>query len=193
MRVYPYLAEQTAYTLLRPLFRAKEAPTTLSREAYLSASNWELDRESTDFPNAPQGRGQEFSDDSHPHLQLERTMVSIPRVEPGDQAWWHADIIHAVESQHRGKGPSAVMYIPAVPVTRINAEYVRDQRRCFEMKMPPPDFPGGEGEKTFDGTGTPHDIVGDVARRAMGLEAWPVQGGAGEKRVREIANEVLGF
>lgn len=193
LRVYPYIREQTAYILMRPLFRAIEGPLTLSREAYLSADNWELDRESTDFPNAPQGRGQECNDKTHPHLELDRTMVSIPRVEPGDQAWWHADVIHAVESKHEGTGPSAVMYIPAVPITEINAKYVRDQRRCFEARMPPPDFPGGVGESTFDGTGTPREVLGEAARQGMGLGKLPVQGGEGERRVREIANEVLGF
>ena len=49
-----------------------------------------LDTETTRFPGAPMGRSQELNDQTHPHLQLSRTMVSIPSVRPGDQAWWHA-------------------------------------------------------------------------------------------------------
>jgi hypothetical protein len=195
LRVYPLIREMTAYTLLRPFFREKAPRAALAREHYLAPENWELDIDSTAFPQAPLGRSQEFNDASHPHLELERTMVSIPRVQPGDQAWWHADVIHAVESVHRGAGPSAVMYIPAVPLTRLNAEYIRDQRACFEARCPPPDFPGGEGESSFKGTGTPADIQGADARRAMGLEAFPVTPDmrAGEQAARRTANDVLGL
>ena len=68
------------------------------------------------------------------------------------------DMIHAVESVHNGKGPSAVMYIPSVPLTSKNVEYVRDQRESFLAAKPPPDFPGGVGESLFKGTGTEEDI-----------------------------------
>lgn len=70
-----------------------------------------------------------------------------------------SDVIHAVESVHKGTGPSAVMYIPAVPLTRGNAEYVRDQRESFLAKRPPPDFPGGLGESRFRGTGSDGDVA----------------------------------
>lgn len=195
LRVYPLVREMSAYTLLRPFFREKAPRSALSREHYLAPENWELDTDSTHFPQAPLGRSQEFNDASHPHLQLDRTMVSIPRVQPGDQAWWHADVIHAVESVHRGAGPSAVMYIPAVPLTRLNAEYIRDQRACFEARCPPPDFPGGEGESSFKGTGKPADIEGADARRGMGFEAFPVTPDmrAGEQAARRSANDALGL
>lgn len=110
------------------------------------------------------GRSQELNDETHPHLQLSKTMVSIPKVAPGDQAWWHADMIHAVESVHQGKGPSAVMYIPSVPMTSTNLGYVRDQRESFKARRPPPDFPGGVGESLFRGTGADRDIVGEQGR-----------------------------
>jgi hypothetical protein len=63
-----------------------------------------------------------------------------------------------VEARHAGTGPSAVLYIPTVPLTRTNAEYVRDQRAAFEEGVPPPDFPGGEGEREFVGRGTERDV-----------------------------------
>lgn len=76
------------------------------------------------------------------------------------------DVIHAVESLHSGKGPSAVLYIPSVPLTAINAEYVRDQRECFLEGRPPPDFPGGVGESLFNGTGKGGDVTDQAARSA---------------------------
>lgn len=195
LRVYPRLRELTAYTLLRPLFRALKSEAELGREAYLAPDNWALDTLTSDFPNAPQGRSQEFNDETHPHLQLARTMVSIPHVKPGDQAWWHADVIHAVESQHKGTGPSAVMYIPSVPMTPLNAAYVADQRDAFRNRIPPPDFPGGVGESQFRGTGTPDDVKGTDARRGMGLEAFEVSDTmpANERAVVEACNKILGF
>jgi hypothetical protein len=75
-------------------------------------------------------------------------------------------MIHAVESIHRGKGPSAVMYIPSVPLTAGNADYVRDQREQFLVARPPPDFPGGLGESSFKGTGSAEDIQDLAARNA---------------------------
>jgi hypothetical protein len=194
LRVYPFLKEMTAYTLLRPLFKERSPRAALTHDQYLSPENWELDMSTPAFPNAPCGRAQEFSDASHPHLQVGRSVVSIPRVEPGDQAWWHADVIHAVEPEHRGKGPSAVMYIPAVPLTELNARYVRDQRAAFEARIPPPDFPGGEGETTFTGTGTPSDLVSTDARRSMGLEEVEITADLpGDRAARSASNEILGF
>lgn len=195
LRVYPLIREQTAYTLLRPLFRELKSRAEVGHEAYLSPENWVLDTETTDFPGAPPARSQEFNDDTHPHLQLSRSMVSIPRVRPGDQAWWHADTIHAVEAAHRGTGPSAVMYIPTVPLTRVNAAYVRDQLESLREAVPPPDFPGGTGEQGFVGTGTVGDVKGHMARQAMGIEPFELvpDMGAGERAAREDANRIFGF
>lgn len=43
----------------------------------------------------------------HPHLQLETTMTSVPKVHPGDMVFWHCDVVHSVELEHTGKGDSA--------------------------------------------------------------------------------------
>ena len=87
-----------------------------------------MDTETSRFQGSPLARGQEMNKETHPHLELDPTMVSLPKVDPGDSAWWHCsqylssldrskveflDVIHAVESAHHGKGPSAVMYIPS--------------------------------------------------------------------------------
>jgi hypothetical protein len=58
-----------------------------------------------------------MSEATHPHLQLARTVVSVPNMEPGAQVFWHCDTIHAVESVHGGTVDSSVFYIPAVPLT----------------------------------------------------------------------------
>lgn len=68
-------------------------------------------------------------------------------------------MIHSVESEHRGNGPSAVLYIPAVPLTPKTIEYVRDQKSFFEKGLPAPDFPGGVGESMFKGRGVESDIM----------------------------------
>lgn len=64
------------------------------------------------------------------------------------------DMIHSVESEHKGTGPSSVLYIPAVPLTPTTVEYIRDQRPFFEAGLPAPDFPGGVGESQHQGRGT---------------------------------------
>ncbi|WVQ79010.1 hypothetical protein IAT38_001102 [Cryptococcus sp. DSM 104549] len=195
LKVYPLVKELTAYTMMRPLFREKEPRAALTHDQYLSSSNWELDFETPRFPNSPLARCQEFNDDTHPHLELGRTMISVPRVKPGDQAWWHCDVIHAVESVHNGTGPSAVLYIPAVPLTPQNAEYIRDQREMFLAGRPGPDFPGGAGESEFVGRGVEANIESLEGKQAMGLAPLDVEGDLvpGDRHIREKANKILGF
>ncbi|TYJ59146.1 hypothetical protein B9479_000135 [Cryptococcus floricola] len=102
--------------------------------------------------------------------------------------------IHAVEKVHNGKGPSAVMYIPAVPLTLQNAAYVNDQKQTFLKGKPGPDFPGGVGESDFEGRGQVEDIESLEGRRAMGLEPFDVSGSlaSGEREVRKQANTIIG-
>lgn len=76
------------------------------------------------------------------------------------------DMIHSVESEHRGQGPSSVLYIPAVPLTPKTVEYIRDQRPFFEAGLPAPDFPGGVGESQHPGRGVEGDILTAEGRSA---------------------------
>lgn len=96
-------------------------------------------------------------------------MTSIPRVTPGSVVLWHTDLVHAVEARHQGSGDSSVMYIPAVPLTANNFDYVLRQREAFLQGTPPADFPGGDGEKACTGRAQVDDIVGEDARKAMGF------------------------
>mgnify|MGYP001356947321 CR=1 FL=1 len=43
----------------------------------------------------------------HPHLRLDQTMTSVPKVYPGDMVFWHCDLIHSVERVHNGSNDSA--------------------------------------------------------------------------------------
>ncbi|KAL0580982.1 hypothetical protein V5O48_001074 [Marasmius crinis-equi] len=160
LRFLPALRLSTTYMMLRPFFK----PT--------SNGKWEPDLDGPMFPGSGLGRCQEFTTDSHPHLKLDKTMVSMPRVEPGDQVYWHCDGIHSVEDEHRGEGDSSVMYIPAVPLTTYNAHYLRSQRKNFVAGRPAPDFPGGEGESKFVGRATVDDITTKFGKQAYGFEPF---------------------
>jgi len=112
-----------------------------------------------------------LSPELHPHLRLDECMISVPKVNPGDTVFWHSDVVHSVEKEHTGSGDSAVMYIPAFPLTPQNQDYVERQKASFLSKESPPDFSGSsKGESTFVGVATANDVVGRAGRRAMGLQ-----------------------
>ena len=98
LRVLPIdLKLATAYIILRPFFSPVRGPQ------HLDFNDWKLDLDSTHFPGSSQGRSgcdyieltdankifiaQELNIHTHPHLQLDRTMVSAPRLSPGDQVY----------------------------------------------------------------------------------------------------------
>lgn len=76
------LSLATAYITLRPFFRPK-SPTSSS----LAFDDWEVDVDSTAFPGSVMGKAQELTEDTHPHLKLDKTMISVPKIEPGDQVY----------------------------------------------------------------------------------------------------------
>lgn len=100
--VNPLLKLATAYTLLRPFFRPKLAVDlkvakggSLERERFLDPENWKFTaghQMTSEMPGATPGYGMEFPKLAfHPHLELDRTMVHIPQVKPGDFVVWHCD------------------------------------------------------------------------------------------------------
>ncbi|KAK0611218.1 hypothetical protein B0T14DRAFT_440496 [Immersiella caudata] len=200
--VNPLLRESTAYSLLRPFFRpVKSLAEVAHRERYLEADNWELtagERMNSDLQGATPGHGQEFLDDLHPHLELERTMVHVPKVKPGDYVVWHCDAIHAVDQQHNGRSDSSVLYIPVCPTTEASAQYVARQRDAFLQGTPAPDFPGGRGESEHVGRPTAKHVKrygNPIGVQSMGLDTLVVAEGdtrGGEHAVRQ-ANAVLGL
>lgn len=179
LHVCPMIKHSTAYTILRPFFDPK-------------SSNPAID---STFPGSVPGACQEYSELTHPHLELPTTMVSIPRVEPGDYVAWHCDSLHSVDKEHRGKGDSSVLYIPATPLCEMNAKYLQKQKEAALAYSPPWDFPGagGAGELGFDGA-VDWPKLGDEGLQAMGMASkpWAATGGMsqGERRAIELSNSI---
>ena len=86
LRVAPLLKLATAYLILRPFFRPRTSSSGLD--------DWVVDLDSPAFPGSQMGKTQELSEITHPHLQLSRTMLSVPRVEPGDQIYCECHSYH---------------------------------------------------------------------------------------------------
>ncbi|OQE32550.1 hypothetical protein PENFLA_c001G05318 [Penicillium flavigenum] len=183
--VHPILQPTTAYWMLRPFFK----PT---RKGSLDGWKFSLDDEEGGvyLHGANPGTAQEHTPDHHPHLNLGETMIPYPTVEPGDTVFWSADTIHGTETVNAGKNDACVFYIPSVPLTPNNAQYVAQQRDAFLKGVPPPDFPGGLGESQFSDRAQVGDIQSEAGRVAMGLD--PIRpNGKNDKLVQEI-NKILG-
>ncbi|KAK6223916.1 hypothetical protein LQW54_000060 [Pestalotiopsis sp. IQ-011] len=200
LQVNPLLRLSTAYLLLRPFFRPVKASTEVSPTEFLSQQNWEFCGEdmNSDLQGATPGHGQELTDNLHPHLELDRCMVHMPRVRPGDFAVWHCDTIHAVDRVHMGKDDASVLYIPVCPTTEQNAKYLKRQREAFINGTPGPDFPGGVGESQHvDRCGPEYlrSLADSDGLRAAGFEklAPKDKEPIGSREVIEQANQILGF
>ncbi|KAL2820469.1 hypothetical protein BDW59DRAFT_181474 [Aspergillus cavernicola] len=178
LHVCPMLVHSTAYTILRPFFDAQTSQPTMDAT----------------FPGSVPGACQEYNPVTHPHLELETTMVSVPEVEPGDFVAWHCDSLHSVDKEHRGTGDSSVLYIPATPMCDMNVDYLIKQRKAALAYSPPWDFPGagGHGELGFKGA-LDWNAVNAEGQRAMGLgeQPWEITNDMteGEKQAVESANK----
>ena len=60
---------------------------------------------------------------THPHLRLEETMTSVPKVNPGDMVFWHCDVVHSVEREHTGSEDSAGSFLFFPSVFDLNVEW----------------------------------------------------------------------
>jgi hypothetical protein len=113
LKVLPFVKEATTYTMLRPFFKLtaqgeratgangswvyffaiSEVPLADSSmltggRIPLDFNSWEPALESPEFPGSIPAKAQVFSGKTHPHLKLdEGALVSIPRVQPGDQVF----------------------------------------------------------------------------------------------------------
>lgn len=89
--VNPLIQLSTAYLLLRPFFK----PINETRgPGFLDADNWVFTGESdmtSELQGATPDHRQELNDALHPHLELDRTVVHIPPMSPGDFVAWHCD------------------------------------------------------------------------------------------------------
>jgi len=77
----------TAYMILRPFFTAPD-----SDGKWVDPEKWTIDEKTGWFPGTYRWDSQLLSPESHPHLFLEKTLMSVPKMEPGDTIWWHADV-----------------------------------------------------------------------------------------------------
>jgi hypothetical protein len=124
-----------------------------------------------DLCGAKAGRALPF-DPQRWHEAAAAALVSIPRVQPGDTVWWHNDVIHAVEGEHKGKSSSNVVYIGAAPWCPKNEAFLARQAPCFLEGRSCPDFAAEDYEVDFEGRATADDLT-PLGRRQMGLEPWP--------------------
>ncbi|MDR5780832.1 DUF1479 domain-containing protein [Caballeronia sp. LZ065] len=103
------------------------------------------------------------------HAPLFEALSSIPKMEAGDTVFWHSDVIHAVEDEHKGAGYSNVMYIASAPACAKNDAYLKRQRPSFLKGESPPDFPADHFETDFIGRATEDDLT-PLGRSQLGLD-----------------------
>ena len=80
-------------------------------------------------------------------------------MQAGDTVFWHSDVIHAVEDEHKGTGYSNVMYIASAPACAKNDAYLKRQLPSFLKGESPPDFPADHFEVDFQGRATASDLT----------------------------------
>lgn len=166
LMLYPNVKWTIAYLLLRPFFQPPGSEGDI-----MDATKWTFDISSSWFPGTFREDSQLLSPSSHPHLRLRECMVAIPKMNPGDTVWWHADMCHAVEVEHNGDHAASVAYIAATPRTEENKRYIKGQLEDFLKGNPPEDFRKGPNENTFKlFTGERGILGGEAGRRAMGFD-----------------------
>ncbi|KAK4039842.1 hypothetical protein C8A01DRAFT_16206 [Parachaetomium inaequale] len=212
VQVCPLPRLATAYFLLRPFFSPSPPTTSSSSQSSKEDDQWTFNRpQNSILHGALPSYAQEITPSLHPHLQLDRSMVPVPDLEPGDYLVWHPDLIHAIISPPSPSStyptePSAphntYMYLPACPLTQTNALYLARQRKAFLLGHPAPDFAGaggggGSGSESEHpnrpGVQDVNDAGGDDGLRAMGLLPWDEEE-ADEDKEREVlamANGIL--
>jgi hypothetical protein len=118
--------------------------------------------------------GRALSVNEQYHSPLIKALSSIPVMEPGDTIFWHCDVIHAVENEHRGTGYSNVMYIASAPGCPKNSAYLERQAVSFLSGKTPPDFPADNFEVNFVGRGTLEDLD-ERGRSQLGITEVPTR------------------
>ncbi|KAI1129861.1 hypothetical protein F5Y10DRAFT_237419 [Nemania abortiva] len=203
IRLLPSPKLSTVYFLLRPFFSPKEpAPdagdSAEKWETYLDPSNWTLDKEQTTIIHgAVPGHAQRVTAAWHPHLQLDKSLVTPPTLQAGDYIIWHPDQAYQFTNTNYssnskpenlsdlspGSHTSMLVYSPAAPLTQTNALFLARQRKAFLRGHPGPDF---DSTGTGLGSEAPHtgrlgekeirEVGGEEGLRAMGLAPWTLGG-----------------
>ncbi|KAH7256618.1 hypothetical protein BKA59DRAFT_79256 [Fusarium tricinctum] len=193
----PMVRLTTAYLLLRPFFVPTESSP--SGQGFLLPENWILEEPpSSVIQGALPSYPQELNEALHPHLQLGRSMIPIPKLDPGDYLVWHCDTVYALDRLRRPDIPATtIFYLPACPLTQTNALYLAHQRKGFLQGEAGPDFTGAPtsditigGEQAVREVGEAGGVDG---MRAMGLLPWDEDEAEDdvEYAVLEMANGVL--
>jgi len=112
--------------------------------------------------------GRALSVEKEWHGLLFDALTSIPLMQPGDSVFWHSDVIHAVENEHRGSVYSNVMYIGATVGCAKNSAYLAREAPAFLAGRTPPDFVPDDFEVDFTGRATEADLT-PLGRSQMGL------------------------
>ena len=102
------------------------------------------------------------------HAELMAGLVSIPEVQPGDTAWWHPDVCHAVADEHAGAEYASVIYIGSAPDCARNRAYLPRQKEAFLAGRSAPDFAAMDFEVDFQGRAGANDLT-DLGRQQMGF------------------------
>jgi hypothetical protein len=84
----------------------RDQPTSYKSVFKLSGSDISTSEFPGIFPSHGGFVGPMPTSNLHPHLRLKQSMTSVPKVYPGDAVFWHCDVIHAVELEHKGKSDS---------------------------------------------------------------------------------------
>ena len=159
-----------------------------------------IDDSQPTFPSAKPGGLQLYPDAKHfPHLSLERAMVGIPPVKPGDYVFWHCDLVHEVDSTHPGINDSSVAYNACNPLTPYNIQSLLATREAFLKADVPKDFKNYYDESENEGKHEDHgarkeNILSKEGMRAMGFERFDEDEeglSEGQRSVRRMANEML--
>jgi hypothetical protein len=98
-------------------------------------------------------------------------LISLPKMNPGDTVWWHPDLVHAVEDEHKGQHFSNVIYIAAAPYCEKNAAYLAYQAKCFVEGKSAPDFAAENYEVDTDLRANMSDLT-DLGKKQMGMLSW---------------------
>jgi hypothetical protein len=149
--------------------------------AYILLRALQDDVPETDLCGAKPGRA--LSVESEWHAPLLEAITSIPVMQPGDTVFWHSDVVHAVENEHKGQGYSNVMYIAATVGCDKNSAYLVRQAPAFLSGKTPPDFAPDNFEVDFRGRGTEADLTA-LGRTQLGLPPLEI-------RTKDAASERL--
>lgn len=98
-------------------------------------------------------------------------LCTLPKMQPGDSIWWHADLVHAVEDAQTGNDYSNVIYISAAPYCEKNSNFLNKQAECFLAGKSSPDFAPENYEINYEGRAGIDDLS-ELGKKQMGLEKW---------------------